>query len=111
MKRDTEKLSDTYWKEAYKELVKEYKKLEKELQTEKEWHKIEDEKRKTWNERDMEYMRVMEDSMEYHRKRYERMQISCAAKLKHMGMSEKDIVEFNTYWTETMSNIYYAYHD
>jgi len=53
----------------------------------------------------------MEDSMEYHRKRYERMQISGAAKLKHMGMSEKDIVEFNTYWTETMSNIYYAYHD
>jgi hypothetical protein len=87
MRRDADALADPYWRAAYAVLVEHYKLLEKLLQD-----------RVADLEEAQRQIESLEESRQYHIRRYEDLQIDYVARLRALGMSEQDIEEFNTYW-------------
>jgi hypothetical protein len=87
MKEDTTKLAEPYWRTAYMLLAEHYKLLEQMLQA-RVANLTEAQKR----------TEELEEHVKFHKDRYEALQADYVARLKALGMSQKDIEEFDTYW-------------
>ena len=87
MKHDADTLAEPYWHAAYGVLVEHYKLLEARLQ--ERLSDLEDERKRT---------DALKESTQYYIKRYEDHQADYVARLRALGMSEKDIKEFDAYW-------------
>jgi hypothetical protein len=71
MKEDAERLADPYWKLAYEQLVYRY----------------------TWVEE-----RLLEERLKRSERRSENDRLAFRAKLRALGMSDRDIQEFEDFW-------------
>lgn len=93
MKQDADRVAETYWKAAYKALVEQYKALEVIVQ-----ERLSDleEERKRADE--------LEKEVQYYLQQYEAIQIDCVARLRAVGMNDKEIKEFEAYWEEHTKN-------
>ncbi len=89
MKEDAEKIADPFWKMAYGELVERYKWLEQRVQ----------ERLKDMEEMHQQIERL-ERLLERSESRNEDDRIDYLARLSALGMSERDIREFEEYWTK-----------
>ena len=93
MKQDAERLADPYWKLAYEQLVYRYRWVEARLQD---------------RLKDMEEMQQQLERLEKFLERAEQKLKDChidfLARLKALGMSERDIREFEAYWATQMSD-------
>src|ERR1700730_7901453 len=93
MKHAADALADPYWRRALSVLVEHYKFVERLLQD-----RVADleEERKRADE--------LEERLQYRDKRYEDLCIDYAARLRALGMSEREIEEFHKYWSSQRVN-------
>lgn len=87
MKHDADMLAEPYWKVAYSALVEHYKFIEKLL-----LDRVAD------LTKAQKYIGELEERVKYYRGKCEDMQTDYLARLKALGMSEKDIEDFKLYW-------------
>lgn len=87
MKQDADKITEPYWREAYKVLVERYKWIELRLQ-----------ERMTDLEGERKRVDELEERLSFYTKRYEDLQSDYHLRLKALGMSEQDIKDFDAYW-------------
>lgn len=87
MKQDADALAEPYWKAAYAVLVGQFKALEQRLQ-----------ERLIDLEEDAKRIELLEKSVQYYENLCEALQVDYAARLKALGLADKDIEEFHAYW-------------
>jgi len=89
MRHDTDMLTETYWKAAYRGLVEQYQLLEKMLQ-----------KRNSELAEERERSDILAKGLEYYAQRCDDLQADYTARLRALGMNEQNIREYNDYWKE-----------
>ncbi len=89
MKHDADMLAEPYWRAAYLALVEQYKWLERMVQ-----------ERLADLAKEREGTDRLEERVQYYIKRLEDIRADYVARLKALGMSDKDIEAFDAYWRE-----------